>query len=83
MSAILVVGCAVPTTGVVPLTDGLKKVTHQGGSFMVPTSTLKTRAITEANESCAPKAARVIDVKETQAKPMGGWPEAEVLFRCE
>lgn len=75
--------CAVPTTGVVPLTDGLKKVTHQGGSFMVPTSTLKTQAVAEANASCAPKSARVIDVKETQAKPMGGWPEAEVLFKCE
>lgn len=76
-------GCAVPTTGVVPLSDGLAKVTHQGGSFLVPTSTLKTQAIAEANASCTPKKARVIDVKETQAKPMGGWPEAEVLFRCE
>lgn len=83
IAAAALAGCAVPTTGVVPLSDGLKKVTHQGGSFMVPTSTLKTRAVAEANESCAPKVARVIDVKETQAKPMGGWPEAEVLFRCE
>lgn len=82
-AACVLSGCAVPTTGVVPLSDGLFKVTHQGGSFMVPTSTLKTQAVAEANSSCAPKRARVIDVKETQAKPMGGWPEAEVLFRCE
>jgi hypothetical protein len=76
-------GCAVPTTGVVPLADGLAKVTHQGSSFLVPTATLKTQAVAEANASCAPRKARVIDVKETQAKPMGGWPEAEVLFKCE
>jgi hypothetical protein len=76
-------GCAVPSTGVVPLADGLAKVTHQGNSFLVPTATLKTQAVSEANSSCAPKKARIIDVKETQAKPMGGWPEAEVLFKCE
>ena len=40
-------------------------------------------AVAEAHQSCAPRKARVIDVKETQAKPMGGWPEAEVLFKCE
>jgi hypothetical protein len=26
-------GFTVPTTGVVPLSDGLHKVTHQGGDF--------------------------------------------------
>lgn len=82
-TAAMLLACAVPTTGVVPLSDGLAKITHQGSSFLVPTSSLKTAAIAEANTSCAPKKARVIDVKETQAKPMGGWPEAEVLFRCE
>ena len=83
VAGVLLSGCAVPSSGVVPLSDGLAKVTHQGSSFLVPTSTLKMQAIAEANTSCAPKKARVIDVKETQAKPMGGWPEAEVLFRCE
>lgn len=81
--ALMTAGCAVPTTGVVPLSDGLNKVTRQGNGFWVPTANLKTEAVAEANQSCAPKKARVIDVKETQAKPMGGWPEAEVLFKCE
>ena len=26
---------------------------------------------------------RVIDVKPTEAGPLGGWPEAEALFKCE
>jgi hypothetical protein len=80
---VVLAGCSVPTTGVVPLTDGLSKVTRQGNGFWVPTANLKTEAVAEAHQSCAPKKARVIDVKETQAKPMGGWPEAEVLFKCE
>lgn len=82
-SACALVGCAVPTTGVVPLGDGLAKVTRQGSGFWVTTASLKTEAVAEASAGCAPKRARVIDVKETQAKPMGGWPEAEVLFKCE
>jgi len=83
IGALALTGCAVPTTGVIPLSDGLKKVTRQGQIFFIPTATLKTEAIAEANASCAPKQARVIDVKETQSRPMGGWPEAEVLFKCE
>lgn len=78
-------GCAVPTTGVVPLSDGLHKVTHQGNGFWAATANLKTAAVGEAGNYCRStgKQVRVIDVKETQARPMGGWPEAEVLFKCE
>ncbi len=84
-AAVMLAGCAVPTTGVVPLSDGLSKVAHQGNGAWVTTASLKTAAIGEADEHCKKigKAARVIDVKETQARPFGGWPEAEVLFRCE
>ena len=76
-------GCSIPTTGGVPLTDGLHKVTRQGNGFWVTTASLKNDAVAEAHAGCAPKRARVIDVKETQAKPLGGWPEAEVLYKCE
>nr|WP_145546398.1 hypothetical protein [Variovorax boronicumulans] len=78
-------GCAVPTTGIVPLSDGLLKVTHQGNGFWVATANLKTEAAKEAGVYCQQigRQARVIDVKENQAKPMGGWPEVEVLFKCD
>lgn len=54
-------------------------------SQLLTTASLKTAAITEAGAFCktSGKQARVIDVKDTQAWPMGGWPEAEVLFKCE
>ena len=82
---IVLMGCATPTTGVVPLSDGLAKVTRQGSGAWVTTSELKALGIREASAWCETKKQRlrVIDVKEIQARPLGGWPEAEVLFKCE
>lgn len=78
-------GCATPTSGVVPLSDGLNKITHQGNSGLVRTDQLKTAAIQEADSYCSrsSKKVRVVDVTQREARPLGGWPEAEVLFRCE
>lgn len=78
-------GCATPTSGVVSLSDGLHKITHQGSSGLVRTDQLKTAAIQEADSFCSRerKRVRVIDVTQREARPLGGWPEAEVLFRCE
>ena len=81
----LIASCATPTTGVLPLSDGLAKVARQGNGAWVATGDLKAQAIQEASSWCEAKnqKIRVIDVKETQARPFGGWPEAEVLFKCE
>lgn len=78
-------GCATPTSGVVPLSDGLHKITHQGNSGLVRTEQLKTAAIQEADGYCSRerRRVRVIDVTQREARPLGGWPEAEVLFKCE
>ncbi|MGJ7500099.1 hypothetical protein ACSFBF_07040 [Variovorax sp. ZT5P49] len=83
--ALLLCACATPTTGVVPLSDGLNKITHQGSAGFVRTEQLKTAAIQEADGYCARdrKRVRVIDVTQREARPLGGWPEAEVLFKCE
>ena len=45
-------GCAVPTTGVQPLSDGLYKVAHQGSGAWVTTDSLKTEATKDANGYC-------------------------------
>lgn len=77
--------CSTPSTGPVPLQDGLHKITHQGSSGLVRTEQLKAAAIQEADAFCARerKRVRVLDVTQREARPLGGWPEAEVLFRCE
>ena len=85
LALLTLAGCAVSTTGVVPLSDGLDKVTRQGSGAWVATSDLKAQAVQEADASCktSSKRAKIIDFKETQAWPLGGWPEAEALFKCE
>ncbi len=82
---VLVTGCATPSSGVIPLSEGIAKVTHQGAGPWVGTAELKARAIQEATTYCERSRTRirVIDVKEIQARPLGGWPEAEVFFMCD
>lgn len=79
-------GCAVPTTGVVPLADGLRKVTRStnAGVFYNPEQ-LKLEAVQEALASCDKegKKYRLVDITQRPPKPLGGWPEAEVLFKCD
>ena len=79
-------GCAVPSTGVVQLSDGLRKVTRStnAGAFYNP-ETLKQEAVQEATSSCQRegKTYRLVDITQRPPRPLGGWPEAEVLFRCE
>lgn len=83
--AALVLGCAVPTTGVVPQGSGVLTVTRQGSSFLVQTAELRSAALKEAGEHCELKKRplRVIHVKETPAGVLGRWPEAEVVFECQ
>lgn len=79
-------GCAVPTTGAVPLADGLRKVTRStnAGVFYNPEQ-LKQQAVQEASASCDKenKKYRLVDITQRPPRPLGGWPEAEVLFRCD
>src|SRR5690242_13046886 len=79
-------GCAVPTTGVVPLADGLRKVTRStnAGAFYNPEQ-LKQEAVQEAAASCKKegKTYRLVDITQRPPRPLGGWPEAEVLFKCD
>ena len=84
--ALSLAGCATPTTGVVPLSDGLRKVTHQtNAGIFYNAEQLKADAIKEASSSCEKdgKKFRLLDITQRAPRPLGGWPEAEVLFKCE
>jgi len=83
-STALVIGCAVPTSGVVPQGSGVLTVIRQGSSFLVTTAELRGAALREAGEYCEAKKRplRVIHVKEIPAGALGRWPEAEVVFEC-
>lgn len=83
--AVVLVGCATPTTGVIPRGDGMHTVTRQGEGFWVTPDTLKSAAILEADAYCkrSSKGVKVIHTKEIPAGALGRWPESEVLFKCE
>lgn len=85
LGAVLVAGCATPTTGVVPRGEGLYTVTRQGSGAWVTTDSLKVAAIQEADAFCSQRggAVRVVHSKEIPAGPFGRWPESEVLFACK
>lgn len=85
ITAALLTGCAVPTTGVVPRGDGMYTVTRQGASAWVTTESLKVEAIREADAHCtaAGKKFKMVYNKDIPAGPLGRWPESEVLFKCE
>jgi len=78
-------GCATPTTGVVPQNNGYHTITRQGSSFLVSPSSLTAQARQEAADHCKGlgKTSNVIHAKEIPAGPMGRWPEAEIVFKCE
>lgn len=79
------IGCATPTTGIVPRGEGLHTVTRQGEGFWVTPDSLKTAAILEADAHCKQggKSVKVVHTKEIPADVLGRWPESEILFRCE
>lgn len=82
--SICLAACATPTSGVLPAGEGAYVVTHQGSSALVTTADLKAAALREASAYCEQQGKRIkiIHTKEVQARPFGGWPEAEVVFNC-
>lgn len=84
LAALLLHGCATPTTGLVPLGNDIYKVTRQGDGFWVTTDSLKSGALAEAGGHCEARQRqlKVINVKEIPAGALGRWPEVEVVFTC-
>lgn len=84
-AVLLLAGCAIPTTGVVPTAEGFYTVTRQGSGAWVSTLELRAAALQEADQYCVTKkqAIKVIHIKEIPAGPLGRWPEAEVIFGCQ
>lgn len=76
--------CAVPTTGVIPLQDGIYKIVRQGSSAFIQLIELKSAAFSEADDFCKSKGRtlRTVDSTQREARGLGGWPEAEIIFKC-
>ncbi len=85
LPSVVVYGCAIPTTGVVPRRKETFDVTRQGNEFWVTTESLNTAAIQgpDANHQLGAKSAKVIQIKKIPACVVGRWLEYEFLFRFE
>lgn len=85
VTAMMLAGCAVPTTGVVPRGEGMFTITRQGEGFWVQPLQLTAMATQDAEAYCSRdgKQLKVLHSKEIPAGPLGRWPESEVLFRCD
>lgn len=85
LAALIVTGCAVLTTGVIPQSEGMYTITRQGNGFWVQPLELTAAAAREADQFCTStnKKAKIIHTKEIPAGVLGRWPESELLFRCD
>ena len=85
-AALLLAGCATPSTGVVGLSDGMHKVTRStSAGVFYDAQRLKAEAVQEATDFCTKSGKKygLVLITQRPPRPLGGWPEAEVLFRCE
>lgn len=82
---LVLMGCATPTTGVVPRGEDMYTITRQGNGFWVTVDSLKVEALKDAEAHCnqQKKKLKFIHSKEIPAGALGRWPESEVLFKCE
>jgi len=84
--ALALTACATQTSGVVQLSNGMRKVIHQtnAGVFYDP-ERLATGTILEAGASCDREGRRfqVLEVAHRPPLSVGNRTEAEVLFRCD
>jgi hypothetical protein len=76
--ALALVGCAVPTTGVIPRTEGNFTVTRQGNGFWVQSAQLTNDAILEGVAYCEKSAKKFkqVHVKEDPGRSV--WPVAGI-----
>lgn len=86
---LLVVGCITLTactssSGI--MVDGADsfRVAHTGDTGFTNSNTLQKNAYQEASTFCAKKGKVVetINMESKQSRPLGGWPEASLLFKC-
>ena len=72
------------SSGVIPDEKDSYRVMHSGDTGFTNSNTLKKNAYKEAEAFCSKKGKVVetVTVESKQARPLGGWPEASLLFKC-
>lgn len=79
----LLVACT-KSTGIIHDGRGAYRVMLSGDTGFANSGTLQKNAYREAAAFCSKenKIVETIELKSKQARPLGGWPEATLWFRC-
>ena len=83
LPVVFIVGCT-SSTGVIPDGQNAYRVMQTGDTGFTNSNTLTKKAYAEADAYCARqgKIVETLKLESKQARPMGGWPEASLWFRC-
>lgn len=81
--SMLITACT-SSSGVIPDGKDAYRVMHTGDTGFTNSNTLQKNAYKEAMTFCAQqgKTIETINMESKQSRPLGGWPEASLLFRC-
>lgn len=84
VSHIILITACTNTTGIIPDGKDSYRVMHSGDTGFTNSSTLQKNAYKEATIFCDKKGMIVetVNMESKQARPLGGWPEATLIFKC-
>lgn len=82
-AAVAVGGCA-SNSGIVPDGTDAYRISVVGGSGFTSSGSLKAKSYKQATDFCAQKGLTVETIANDtkQARPLGGFPESDLRFRC-
>ena len=80
---LLLSGCT-SSSGVIPDGKDAYRIMHTGDTGFTNSGTLQKNVYKEASSFCKEQAKIVetIIMDSKQSRPLGGWPEANLLFKC-
>lgn len=81
--ALLITGCT-NSSGIIPDGKDAYRVMWTGDTGFTNSGTLQKNAYKEASSFCMGKGKvlETVTMDSKQSRPLGGWPEATLIFKC-
>ncbi|HEY9043705.1 MAG TPA: hypothetical protein VIN66_16100 [Rheinheimera sp.] len=80
----LALSACVSSSGIIPDGKDAYRIVYTGDTGFTNSNTLQKNAYSDAATFCAKsgKVVETVDMESKQSRPLGGWPEASLLFKC-
>lgn len=81
---VLVISGCTNSSGIIPDGEDSYRVMWTGDTGFTNSGTLQKKAYKEASSFCMDKGRilETVTMDSKQSRPLGGWPEATLIFRC-